>query len=78
MPMMNRRFRGEPVTRVIASVPTATVSAVNDLLWRTAGNHPARLCLAEFVRLAIAEKLERDRATVPENPAMVNRTRYRT
>jgi hypothetical protein len=53
-----RRFNGEPVIRLIVSVPEATVVAVDRL---TANErHPARGCRAEFVRLAIAEKLARD------------------
>ncbi len=58
MSTLCRRFHGEPVTRLIASVPVDTVAMVDQLI-NTAG-HPARRCRAEFVRLAINEKLERD------------------
>lgn len=55
---MCRRFNGEPVTRLIVSVPADTVAAVDNLL--SLRRHAARGCRAEFVRLAIAEKLARD------------------
>lgn len=60
---MNRRFDGEPVTRLIVSVPVDVVADVDRLIngWRIGGSHPARGCRAEFIRLAIAEKLARDR-----------------
>lgn len=59
MSSLCRRFQGQPVSRLIVSVPVDMVSAVDQLL-RTNFRHPARRCRAEFVRLAIAEKLERD------------------
>lgn len=58
---MCRRFNGEPVTRLIVSVPADTVAAVDNLL--SMRRHAARGCRAEFVRLAIAEKLARDLMT---------------
>lgn len=47
-----RRFNGAPIMRVIVSVPADTVAEVDRLA------QDARLCRAEFVRLAIAEKLD--------------------
>ena len=61
MTSMCRRFKGEPVTRLIVSVPWLTVAQVDALL--TYRRHPARGCRAEFVRLAIHEKLVRDLMT---------------
>lgn len=59
----NRQFNGAPTTRLIVSVEQATVAAVDDLINYPWGNdHPARGNRAEFVRLAIQEKLERDLA----------------
>lgn len=55
---MCRRFSGAPVVRLIVSVPAVAVAEVDRLI--SAQRHPARGCRAEFVRLAIAEKLERD------------------
>lgn len=57
---MARRFHGQPVTRLIVSVPVDVVEEVDRLL-KLARKHPARGNRAEFVRLAIAEKLERDK-----------------
>lgn len=54
---MCRRFNGAPVVRVIVSVPADMVAMVDCLL---AGPHPARGCRAEFVRLAVADRLARD------------------
>ena len=56
---MCRRFKGAPVMRLIVSVPTETVVRIKALMANR--DHPARGCRAEFVRLAIAEKLARDR-----------------
>lgn len=56
---MARRFLGQPITRLIVSVPVDVVAEVDSLL-RLARKHPARGNRAEFVRLAIAEKLRRD------------------
>jgi hypothetical protein len=60
---MCRRFHGEPVSRLIVSVPVVTVAAIDALIAPplSAPAHPARSCRSEFVRLAIAEKLARDR-----------------
>jgi metal-responsive CopG/Arc/MetJ family transcriptional regulator len=55
-----RHFHGEPVERLIASVPTALVEQIDALLWENR-QHPARRCRSEFIRLALAEKLARDR-----------------
>lgn len=64
---MCRRFHGEAVTRLIVSVPVDVVAEVDDLLTgRWYSKHPAKGCRAEFIRIAIAEKLERDRQTMPQ------------
>lgn len=55
-----RHFHGEPVTRLIASVPTELVQQIDALL-REDRQHPARRCRSEYVRLALSEKLKRDR-----------------
>lgn len=57
---MARRFHGKPVTRLIVSVPDNVVAAVDRLL-RLSPHHPARGNRAEIVRLAITEKLARDK-----------------
>lgn len=58
---MNRRFEGVPVTRLIVSVPADVVAGVDRLIDARFGiSHPARGCRAEFVRLALTEKLQRD------------------
>lgn len=57
---MARRFHGQPVMRLIVSVPDETVKQVDNLL-KLNRRHPARGNRAEFVRLAIAEKLARDK-----------------
>jgi hypothetical protein len=57
---MARRFKGQPVTRLIVSVPVDVVALVDRLLALNR-RHPARGNRAEFVRLAIAEKLARDK-----------------
>ena len=54
-----RHFHGEPVSRLIASVPTALVEHIDALLWENR-DHPARRCRSEFIRLALDEKLARD------------------
>lgn len=48
-----RRFNGAPVTRLIVSVPADTVAQVDRLIAADGG----RVSRAEFVRLAIADKL---------------------
>ena len=62
---MCRRFYGEVVRRLIVSVPVATVDHIDALLAVSnyGQRHPANGCRAEFIRIAIAEKLERDRKT---------------
>jgi hypothetical protein len=57
---MARRFKGKPVRRLIVSVPIEIVEAVDALL-KLSRNHPARGNRAEYVRLAISEKLTRDK-----------------
>jgi hypothetical protein len=60
MSILRRKFCGAPVERLISSVPTAEVKRIREVItWR---NHPARRSISEFVRLAIAEKLQRDEA----------------
>jgi hypothetical protein len=57
-----RRFHGRPVSRLIVSVTLETVRSIDALIeFRYPGPiHPAEGCRSEFVRLAIAEKLEKD------------------
>ena len=64
-----RRFNGKPVMRLIVSVPADDVREVDRLL-TLEPMHAARRCRAEFVRLAIAEKLARDLmiSRVPKGP----------
>ena len=57
-----RRFNGAKVERLIVSVLAATVAQVDSLLNDGRRRHAARGCRAEFVRLAISEKLARDMA----------------
>lgn len=60
-----RKFNGHPVIRLIVSVPEEIVAEVDEAIgYRTCWDrsHPARRNRSEFVRLAIVEKLERDRA----------------
>ena len=54
---MCRRFHGAPIVRLIVTVPADKVAEIDRLI---GGEHLAHGCRAEFVRLAIAEKLERD------------------
>ncbi len=54
---MCRRFHGEPVSRLIVSVPVSAVRRIDEALKNR--QHPARGNRAEFVRLAIADKLQR-------------------
>ena len=60
---MCRRFHGEEVRRLIVSVPVVTVDLIDALLagYRFGERHPAHGCRSEYIRIAIAEKLERDR-----------------
>jgi hypothetical protein len=60
----NRRFHGAPVRLLIVRVKATTIAQVdrliNNRLYLTY-RHPALGNRSEFVRMAIAEKLERDR-----------------
>ena len=63
-----RKFYGQPVARLIVSVPVEIVEEVDELIgyrpghWRPfGGTHPARSNRSEFIRLAILEKLRRDK-----------------
>lgn len=56
---MTRRFHGARVRRLIASVPIEVVAQVDELL-KLQRRHPAKGNRAEFIRLAITEKLQRD------------------
>lgn len=49
-----RRFNGVPIMRVIVSVPVDTVAEVDRLIAADGG----RVCRAEFVRQAIAARLD--------------------
>lgn len=57
---MARRFKGKPIRRLIVSVPIEVVEAVDALL-KVSRKHPARGNRAEYVRLAISEKLTREK-----------------
>ena len=56
---MCRRFKGEPVVRIIVSMPADMAAAIDQLLTERP-RHPARGCRSEFMRLAVAEKLGRE------------------
>lgn len=56
---MCRRFKGEPVLRLIVTMPADMVAAIDQLLTERP-RHPARSCRSEFLRLAVAEKLGRE------------------
>ena len=59
----NRKFDGTPTIRLIVSVEQVTVARVDKLIGYPYGSrHPANGNRAEFVRMAIQEKLERDLA----------------
>jgi hypothetical protein len=60
---MCRRFYGEEVRRLIVSVPVITVTEIDALLSGSSfgKRHPANGCRSEFIRIAIDEKLQRDR-----------------
>ncbi|MGH8436474.1 MAG: ribbon-helix-helix protein, CopG family [Pseudomonas sp.] len=51
----NRKFGSTPITRLIVSVETDTVAAIDRLIRHPSANR------SEFVRLAIEEKLKRDK-----------------
>lgn len=60
----NRRFHGAPVRLLIVRVAANTVTHVDRLInsrHHLSYRHPALGNRSEFVRIAIAEKLERDR-----------------
>jgi hypothetical protein len=66
---MRRKFEGEPVNRLIVSVPVQVVEVIDQLIYSRFPSprhkiHPARGNRSEFVRLAIMEKLERDHAAI--------------
>jgi metal-responsive CopG/Arc/MetJ family transcriptional regulator len=56
---MCRRFKGEPVARLIVTMPAGMVAALDQLLTEKP-RHPARGCRSEFLRRAVAEKLGRE------------------
>ena len=56
---MCRRFKGEPIVRLIATMPADMAAAIDQLLSERP-RHPARGCRSEFLRLAVAEKLGRE------------------
>ena len=56
---MCRRFKGKPVARLIVTMPTDMVAALDQLL-KERPKHPARGCRSELVRLAVAEMLGRE------------------
>jgi hypothetical protein len=59
---MCRRFHGEPVRRLIVSVPIVTVEEIDLIInVHRPNRHPAEGCRSEWVRMAILEKLARDR-----------------
>ena len=67
---MRRKFKGEPINRLIVSVPLSMVEQI-DRVTRCKyprpnryNRHPAFGNRSEFVRLAIVEKLERDQLTI--------------
>lgn len=65
---MARRFHGAPVRRLIISVPLDVVQQIDAV---ARGKHPARGNRSEFLRLAIAEKLQRDTSRAPEGNLMI-------
>ena len=65
-----RRFNSEQVSRLIVSVLKAVVDEV-DFVTQRGSRHPASGNRAEFVRLAIEEKLVRDKAAL--NKRMVGK-----
>ena len=56
---MCRRFMGQPVVRLVVTMPADMVAAIDELL-SDRPPHPARGCRSEFLRLAVAEKLGRE------------------
>jgi len=59
MSSMCRRFNGQPVVRLIVTMPADMVAEIDQLLTERP-RHPARRCRSEFLRLAVAEKLGRE------------------
>ena len=65
-----RKFEGEPVSRLIVSVPVSIVGEIDQLTSKRYPRperhnlHPAFGNRSEFVRLAIVEKLERDQVII--------------
>ncbi len=62
-----RRFHGQPVSRLIVSVPMVTVKAIDELL-DPSPLCAAKMCRSEFVRQAIDEKLARGQKTAASEP----------
>jgi len=67
---MRRKFNGEPINRLIVSVPISMVEEIDRVTGckyprhNRYNRHPAFGNRSEFVRLAIVEKLERDQLTI--------------
>ncbi len=61
---INRYFNGTPTSRLIVTVESELVDKLDSMIKRRGGDysHPCYGNRAEFVRQAIAEKLERDSA----------------
>jgi metal-responsive CopG/Arc/MetJ family transcriptional regulator len=71
---MCRRFKGEPVVRLIVTMPADMVAELDQLLTERP-RHPARGCRSEFLRLAVAEKLGRELMLSGERVQSTNGTR---
>lgn len=63
---VNRYFNGAPTSRLIVTVECELVDKLDSMIKRRGGNysHPCFGNRAEFVRQAIAEKLEREQHQV--------------
>lgn len=67
---MRRKFKGELINRLIVSVPLSMVEEIDRVTGckyprhNRYNRHPAFGNRSEFVRLAIVEKLERDRQII--------------
>ena len=67
---MRRKFKGEPINRLIVSVPISMVEQIDRVTrckyprHNRYNRHPAFGNRSEFVRLAIVEKLERDQVII--------------
>jgi hypothetical protein len=68
---MCRRFQGRPVVRLITTMPAELVQTLDLLLARQVDGK--RQCRAEFVRVAVAEKVGRDLMTCGTSADRVNR-----